>query len=158
MEKISKKIDPKKVLEITELFDASPERVFKAWTNKNDFVAWYGPEGFTVPFCEMDVKLGGKWRACIRSAEGEEYWMEGKYIEISAPEKIVFTFGDGSKEGNPDEETIITITFRGIGKKTEMKFHQAVFPTVALRDGHYSGWSSAFVCLKDHLEKTNSNN
>jgi uncharacterized protein YndB with AHSA1/START domain len=61
-----------KVLEIVELFDATPERVFKAWTNKKDFVSWYGPEGFTVPFCEMDVRVGGAWRACIKSPQGEE--------------------------------------------------------------------------------------
>ena len=82
---------PDKTLEIIELFDASPERVFKAWTNKKDLISWYGPEGFTVPFCEMDVRVGGAWRACIKSPKGEEYWMQGKYIEINSPSRLVFT-------------------------------------------------------------------
>jgi uncharacterized protein YndB with AHSA1/START domain len=49
MEKPTKN-DEGQVLEIVELFDATPERIFKAWTNREDFVSWYGPEGFTVPF------------------------------------------------------------------------------------------------------------
>ena len=62
MEKQQTKKDQGKVLEIVELFNATPEREFQAWTNRKDFVAWYGPEGFTVPFCEMDVRVGGAWR------------------------------------------------------------------------------------------------
>ena len=97
MEKAAKK-GPESVLEMLELFDATPERVFKAWTSKKDFVSWYGPEGFTVPFCEMDVRVGGKWRACIKSPQGDEYWMQGKYIEITSPSRLVFTYGDGSEK------------------------------------------------------------
>lgn len=139
-----------KVLEIVELFDAKPERVFKAWTNKKDFVSWYGPEGFTVPFCEMDVRVGGAWRACIKSPKGEEYWMQGKYIEITHPSKLVFTYEDGSGKANPGE-TIVTISFNPIGNKTEMVFRQTNFPTAELRDSHYGGWSSAFECLREFI-------
>ena len=139
-----------RVLEIVQLFDASPERVFKAWTNKNGFVSWYGPEGFTVTFCEMDVRVGGAWRACIKSPQGDEYWMQGKYIEITNPSRIVFTYEDGS--GKPIMgETIVTISFKKIGNKTEMVFRQTNFPTVELRDSHYGGWSSAFKCLREFI-------
>jgi uncharacterized protein YndB with AHSA1/START domain len=49
MERVTKVVQGK-VLEIIELFDAKPERVFKALTNKKDFMSWYGPEGFAVFF------------------------------------------------------------------------------------------------------------
>jgi uncharacterized protein YndB with AHSA1/START domain len=147
------KKEPGKVLEMTELFDASPERVFKAWTDKKDFISWYGPEGFTVPFCEMDVRVGGAWRACIKSPGGEEYWMQGKYIEITNPSRLVFTYDDGSGKNMLGEGTTVTITFKKLGTKTEMKFRQTNFPTVAMRDSHYGGWSSAFNCLREYLIK-----
>ncbi len=148
MESINKKYeDPGKVLEITELFDASPERVFKAWTDRKDLLAWYGPEGFTVPFCEIDVRVGGSWRACIKSPQGEEYWMQGKYIEIVSPSRLVFTYEDGSGQGRLGE-TIVTINFIKVGNKTQMNFRQTNFPTVESRDSHYGGWSSALVCLR----------
>ncbi len=151
MEKAAKK-DQESVLEMVELFDATPERVFTAWTNREDFVSWYGPEGFTVPFCEMDVRVGGKWRACIKSPQGDEYWMQGKYIEITSPSRLVFTYGDGSEKPQMGE-TLVTITFNKIGNKTEMVFRQTNFPTRELRDAHYGGWSSAFRCLEDAVEK-----
>ena len=140
MEKVSKlyrdEIHSDQVLEMTEMFDATPERVFKAWTNKKDLVSWYGPEGFTVPFCEMDVRVGGAWRACIKSPEGAEYWMQGKYIEISSPSRLVFTYEDGSGQG-----------------RTQMIFRQTNFPTKELRDAHHGGWSSAFKCLREFTEQ-----
>lgn len=142
-----------KVLEMIELFDATPESVFNAWTVKKEFISWYGPEGFSVPFCEMDVRIGGKWRACIRSMDGSEYWMQGIYKEIIKPVKLVFTFEDGSGKSIPGEETTVTITFTQKGKKTEMKFIQTNFPNSALRDSHYGGWSSAFVCLKKIVQE-----
>ncbi len=156
MEKVSKKyqdeIHPDKVLEMTELFDATPDRVFKAWTNKKALMSWYGPEGFTVPFCEMDVRVGGAWRACIKSPQGDEYWMQGKYMEIISPSRLVFTYEDGSGKGLL-WETIVTITFNKIGNKTQMVFRQTNFPTMVSRDSHHGGWSSAFECLRDFVEE-----
>jgi uncharacterized protein YndB with AHSA1/START domain len=151
MEKTAKR-EQDSVLEMVELFDATPERVFKAWTNKKDFVSWYGPEGFTVPFCEMDVRVGGAWRACIKSPQGDEYWMQGKYIEITSPSRLVFTYGDGSEKPKMGE-TIVTITFNKVGDKTKMVFRQTNFPTKELRDSHFGGWSSAFRCLRSDVEK-----
>jgi uncharacterized protein YndB with AHSA1/START domain len=149
MERSIKK-GPGKVLEIIELFDATPERVFKAWTNKKDFMSWYGPEGFTVPFCEIDVRVGGAWRACIKSPQGEEYWMQGKYLELTSPSRLVFTYEDGS--GKPImSETVVTINFNKVGNKTEMVFRQTNFPTEELRDSHFGGWSSAFKCMRKFI-------
>lgn len=139
------------VLEIVELFDAPPERVFTAWTNKKDFISWYGPEGFTVPFCEMDVRVGGAWRACIQSPQGDKYWMKGKYIEITPSSRLVFTYEDGSEEPKLGE-TLVTILFNKVGNKTEMVFRQAGLPTAELRDSHYGGWSSAFKCLRQAVK------
>jgi len=143
-----------KVLEMTEMFDTTPQRLFKAWTDEKDFSAWYGPEGFEVTYCKLDVKPGGKWRTCITSEDGKEYWMEGRYIEIDAPKKLVFTYGDGSENKNPNEETIVTITFSQSGNQTKMNFHQAPFPNKAARDSHHGGWASAFGCLRDHINES----
>ena len=146
---VKEKKNQEKVLEIVELFDTTPARLFKAWTNEKDLSAWYGPEGFDVTYCKLDVKPGGKWRTCITSQDGKEYWMEGQYIEIDAPRKLVFTFGDGSENKIPGQETIVTIKFSQSGKQTKMHFHQALFPTKASKDSHYGGWSSALVCLRN---------
>jgi uncharacterized protein YndB with AHSA1/START domain len=140
-----------KQLEIVEIFNTSPEKVFNAWTDRKAFVSWYGPEGFTVAFCEMDVRVGGEWRTCIKSPTGDEYWMQGKYLEIAKPSKLVFTYDDGTGQKQLGDGTIVTLTFTKKGDKTEMRFLQTGFPTRGLRDAHSEGWSSAFNCLRTIL-------
>jgi uncharacterized protein YndB with AHSA1/START domain len=111
-----------------------------------------GPEGFTVPFCEVDARVGGSWRACIKSPQGEEYWMQGKYIEIVSPSRLVFTYEDGSGQGRLGE-TIVTILFNSMGTGTQMIFRQINFPSVESRDSHYGGWSSTMKCLRKFAEE-----
>jgi len=143
-----------KVLEITEIFNTTPERLFKAWTNEKDFTAWYGPEGFEVIYCKLDVRVGGNWRAGISRSNGDQYWMEGEYIEIIEGERLVFTYNDGSDKKDPDLKTVVTITFSKSGNQTIMNFNQSAFKTVEERDSHNGGWSSAFNCLRGHLSKS----
>lgn len=147
-----KNLSQEKVLEMTEVFNTTPERLFKAWTNEKDFAAWYGPAGFDVIYCKLDVRVGGYWRTGISRGDSEEYWMEGKYLEIIEGEKLVFTFNDGSEHKNPDLDTVVTITFSKSGNQTIMNFNQSVFPTVQWRDSHHDGWASAFECLREHVE------
>ena len=146
-------ISQRKVIDITEVFDTTPERLFKAWTNEKDFSAWFGPEGFEVIYCKLDLRVGGHWRSGITGSAGE-FWMEGKYIEIVEGERLVFTFNDGSEHKKPDLETIVTVTFSKSGNQTIMNFNQSVFKTVDSRDDHYRGWSSGFICLRNHLLKS----
>lgn len=153
MEKAQNKLQTETTLEMIEVFNSSPEKVFKAWTDRNDFISWYGPEGFTVPFCEMDVRVGGEWRTCIKSPAGDEYWMQGRYVEISKPSKLVFTYDDGSGKNQLNGGTLVTITFTKKGQQTEMKFIQTNFPDKELRDSHFGGWSSAFNCLREAVEE-----
>ena len=67
------------VLMITRVFDAPRERVFEAWTDAGHLAHWLGPADFTVPFAEMDSRIGGTYRACIRSPDGVNYWMHGTF-------------------------------------------------------------------------------
>ena len=148
-----KQISKHKVIDIIKVFDTTPQRLFNAWTNEKDFSAWFGPEGFEVIYCKIDLRVGGIWRSGITGNEGE-FWMEGKYIEIVQNERLVFSFNDGSVNKKPELETIVTITFSKSENKTIMKFNQSVFKTVESRDDHYRGWSSGFICLRNHLLKS----
>jgi uncharacterized protein YndB with AHSA1/START domain len=138
-------------LVIERVFDAPRALVFRAWTERGHLIRWWGPRGFTAPFCEMDVRPGGAYRACIRSAEGKDYWMQGVYREIAAPERLVFTF---AWDDEPDRETLVTVTFAEQDGKTKLTFEQATFATVADRDSHRDGWAEAFDDLAAYLAET----
>ena len=127
---------------LTRFFDAPRELVFKAWTDPEQVAQWYGPEGFSEVFLEMDVRPGGAWRKCMRSPEGTDYWRRGIYREIVEPERLVFTYVSDDPQGIPGHETLVTITFADRGAKTLMTFRQAEFESIAARNSHQGGWTS----------------
>lgn len=132
-------------LVITRVLDAPRDLVFSCWTDPRHLAEWWGPAGFTAPSVTADVSEGGAWRTCIRnSADGAELWSSGVYLEIAPPERLVFSFAWDVEEGEPVEDTLVTVTFAERGEKTEMTFHQAGFDDVASRDGHITGWQECF--------------
>jgi uncharacterized protein YndB with AHSA1/START domain len=138
-------------LAITRVFDAPRDLVFKVWTQPEHLVRWLGPRGFAAPSAEMDVRPGGAYRACIRSPEGADYWMQGVYREIVAPERLVFTFAWEDEGGRPGRETLVTVTFADHSGKTKLTFHQAPFESVADRDSHQEGWAECLDRLGAYL-------
>ena len=67
---------------ITREFDAPREKVWRAWTDPDRLMKWWGPKGFTSPFCKIDLRVGGKYLYDMRSSEGRDYWSTGTYREI----------------------------------------------------------------------------
>jgi uncharacterized protein YndB with AHSA1/START domain len=142
-----------RVLVITRIFDAPPRLVFKAWTEPEHLVRWWGPQGFTTPSCKMDVRPGGAFRFCMRSPEGTDHWLRGVYREIVAPERLVCTWAWEDAEGKPGHETLLTVSFAEHGSKTKLTLHQAVFESVTARDAHQEGWASSLNRLAEYLGK-----
>jgi uncharacterized protein YndB with AHSA1/START domain len=130
-------------LTIVRLLAAPPQRVFDAWTSRELFLQWLGPKDFVATHCEIDVRPGGAYRACIRSPEGNDYWMRGVYREVTPPRRLVFTFA-WEEEGERGLDNIITVTLAEQGGKTRLEFHQAPFQSVSERDSHNEGWSESF--------------
>ncbi|MGE0008288.1 MAG: SRPBCC domain-containing protein [Parvibaculaceae bacterium] len=130
-------------LVITRLLDAPPALVYKAWTEPEHMVRWLGPKGFTAPSARLDLRVGGHYRALIRSAEGKDYRFRGTYREVVENERLVFTFA-WEEDGERGGENLVTVTFAEEGGKTRMTFRQVPFPSLEERDGHAGGWSEAF--------------
>jgi uncharacterized protein YndB with AHSA1/START domain len=84
---------------VTRVFDA-PCRQFQAQMAHQEPERWLGPNGHTLLSWEVDFRPGGAARLCVRSAEGDDQWIEGAYLEIVEPERVVFTgelgFADGA--------------------------------------------------------------
>ncbi|HUO12934.1 MAG TPA: SRPBCC domain-containing protein [Caulobacteraceae bacterium] len=81
------------VLVMTRYFDASPERVFQAWTDPELSARWL----FTTPqseahSAELDVRVGGRWTIVDRRG-GVDYRALGEYLNVDPPRRLVFTFG-----------------------------------------------------------------
>jgi uncharacterized protein YndB with AHSA1/START domain len=100
------------------VFEAPRSMVFDAWTKPELLKRWLVRSGWTFPVCEIDLKVGGKYRWVWRSPDGKEMGMGGVYREIVRPERIVATekFDDPWYEG----EAVDTMTFVEKGGKTTL--------------------------------------
>jgi uncharacterized protein YndB with AHSA1/START domain len=78
-------------LSISRLIDAPRRKIFRAWTEPALLAQWWGPHGMTTPECEMDLWVGGQFRTLMRAPDGTEYPTMGVFLEIVAPERLVFT-------------------------------------------------------------------
>ncbi|MBL8560417.1 MAG: SRPBCC domain-containing protein [Hyphomonadaceae bacterium] len=128
---------------IARTFDAPASLVFALWTDPAHFRNWMGPGSYTCTDCDIDLRVGGAYRARIASADDPNNWFGGVYREIVPHERLVFTFKWDNGPSNA-LETLVTITFREHDGKTVMTFHQSPFLDAARRDSHVGGWSSAF--------------
>jgi uncharacterized protein YndB with AHSA1/START domain len=140
-------------LVIERIFDAPRELVFRAWTEPQRAVRWWGPQGFVILSCEMEVRPGGLWRRRMRSPEGALFCKRGVYREILAPERLSFTYTDEDCEGNCGPETLVSVTFTVVGRKTRLTLRQTGFATEAERDSHRGGWTGSLDRLAGYLPR-----
>jgi uncharacterized protein YndB with AHSA1/START domain len=138
---------------VTRVFDAPRELVWKAWTDPQYVMQWWGPKGWTSPACEIDFRVGGKYLCCMRSPDGWEGWTSGEYREIVPYEKIVSTMYFADSKGNRVnpaelgiehdgiEDTPDVILFEDIGNgQTKLTFIGNESMQNALESGQLEGW------------------
>jgi uncharacterized protein YndB with AHSA1/START domain len=117
---------------LTRMFDAPPHLVFDAWT-KTEFVQrWYGMRDFKTTTCEIDLRVGGKWRWVQTMPDGGEVGFSGKYREIDRPHRLVFS---EEFEAMPGTEYLVTLDFADQNGKTKLTTHM-LYKSQEHRDGH----------------------
>jgi uncharacterized protein YndB with AHSA1/START domain len=142
---------PERELTIRRTFNAPRALVFRAWTEPEHLARWSCPRGFTSTGNQGELRVGGAFSAGMRSPQGTEHRLRGVYREIVPPERLVFTHCWLDERGTPGPETLVTVTLTERDGRTEMTFHQGIFASVAVRDGHEQGWSSCFERLAELL-------
>ena len=142
---------------ITREFDAPRELVFRAHTDPELFVQWFGPGDLTTTLDYFQPTSGGRWRAIQKDAAGNEYAFHGVTHEVLAPERIIGTF---EFEGLPESGHVIldTTRFEELpGGRTRITA-QSVFQSVEDRDGMLqsgmeSGAGEGYQRLDEILER-----
>jgi uncharacterized protein YndB with AHSA1/START domain len=113
-------------LVLTRIIDAPRELVFKAWTDPQHLAQWWGPQHFTNPVCEVDLRPGGALRIDMRGPDGSIYPLEGVFREVVVPERLVFTNNALDATGQPMIEGLTTVTFAEHEGKTLLTVHDLI--------------------------------
>jgi uncharacterized protein YndB with AHSA1/START domain len=137
-------------LRLERTFKAPAQAVFEAWTSADMLRRWW-PAGsdWDTPVAEVDVRVGGRLRLVMRSPDGEEFGGGGEYVEITPPERLVFTWSWDGHAGHervqlievalserPDGTTAVVLTNRGLEDEESKCSHRA-------------GWEASF----DNLDR-----
>lgn len=137
-------------LTISQLFDASPEEVFDAWIEREQWQAWLGPEGVTCEVPLLEPEVGGGYRVVMHVGRGETLRIAGVFKVIDRPWTLMFTWG---AEGDPSRQSLLTLTLRAVGAGTELTLRQDGLQTEANRESHRRGWGGGLDKLELHLAR-----
>ena len=137
---------------MTRVFDAPRERVWEAITSPRHLPHWMlGPEGWSMPVCELDLRPGGAWHFVWRNRDGSEIEMHGEYREVTRPERLVNT----ESWGGDWPETVNTIVLSEEDGRTTL-VTTVLYPSQEARDaamatGMQEGASLSFDRLAERL-------
>lgn len=121
---------------ITRDFDAPARLLFEAYSKPEHIRRFFGPKGWPVTLCEMDFRVGGKFRFAMTGPSGRQNTpFGGEYLEIIPNRKIVYDNGFETKGAG---RMVVTLTFDELaGGKTRLTIH-TVFESIAMRNSHMS--------------------
>ena len=139
----------------TRRFDAPRQLVWDCFTKPEHIQQWLlGPDGWTMPVCEVDLRKGGKWHwVWKKSDNGETMEMHGEYLEVTPPERLVNT----ENWGGPFPETTNTQVFTEEAGTT-LTVATVLYPSKEARDkaietGMEDGWGRSYERLDEYLQK-----
>jgi uncharacterized protein YndB with AHSA1/START domain len=129
-------------VQVRRVFDAPPERVFRAWTTPDELTRWHAPAGMTCYLAEVDLRVGGRYRIGMRDPSGGEHVTVGTYRVIDPPRRLAFSWRFETTEDHAGNgETLVTIECIPSGTGTELVLTHEGFLNEDARTAHEHGWT-----------------
>ncbi len=125
------------VLVVRRTIFANAERIYDAWTQPEHLRAWWGPRPVTCSGAEVDLRVGGRYRIDNALPDGNTVTIEGEFLEILRPRKLVYTW----RMAREAESSLVTVRFEARGEATDLVVVHQNVPSAATRDSHEKGWN-----------------
>lgn len=138
-------------LQLSRLINASPDDVFRAWTEPEKIGQWSAPEGDAVE-ADVDLRIGGAYRLRMTSPDGGHHTAYGTYREIERPSRLVYTWS-WEQADHDVGETLVTVEFSDKGGSTEVVLTHERFPNGEAKEAHEQGWGSCLNRLEGMFTK-----
>jgi uncharacterized protein YndB with AHSA1/START domain len=134
------------VLDLERTVPASREAVWRALTEPEKLAKWWGPDGFTTPSIELDLRVGGAYRFAMQPPEGDLFHLSGEFTEVEPPSRLAYTFVWDPP--NPDDrETVATLSLDQDGDSARVSLRQGAFATEERLALHRDGWTQSLEKL-----------
>ena len=130
---------------------ASPEKVYRAFTESNALASWIPPYGFLCTIHNIDVRVGGTYKMSFTNfSTGNGHFWGGKFLEIKPNEFLKYT--DVFDDPNLPGEMITSVWLKKVSCGTEIKIIQEGIPSVIPKEMCYLGWQESLEKLKQLVE------
>jgi uncharacterized protein YndB with AHSA1/START domain len=141
-----------KEIVLTRVFDAPRDLVFRAWTERDRLQRWWGPHGYSNPVCEIDARPGGAIYIEMVGPDGS-YPITGEFLEIAAPERLVFTEVVLDSNRDPMFEGLNVVTFEEDNGKTRLTVRVMITRAGVDLTGMDQGWSEMLERLTGEVAR-----
>ena len=139
--------DVKPSLTLQRRFNASPDRVYAAWTEADKIARWFGPAVVVQETVKasMDVRVGGRFQVGFNSDDGAYHQVGGVYREVVPDRKLVFSWAWYT---TPERESLVTVTIQPEGSHTLLTLHHEQLFDETVKTGHTRGWTGSLDKLE----------
>jgi uncharacterized protein YndB with AHSA1/START domain len=139
-------------LVVEGLFNAPIEQVYRAWTDPEELVQWFGRHPNGLAAAEIDLRIGGRYRFSFPPADGATAAFEGEYFAVEPNAGLGFSwshvreFADGRREATPTSR--VTVRFEPAGKATRIHLRHEGISSQDARFGVGQGWNESLARLQ----------
>ena len=137
-------------LTLKRRLNASPAKVYAAWTDPEKIARWFGPAQVVAGSvrADIDARIGGRYRISFKMQDGEHNEVAGVYREMAPNQRLAFSWAWHS---TPERESQVTISLRPDGDGTLLTLHHEQLFDQAAREGHEGGWIGTLDKLEKYL-------
>ena len=130
---------------------ATPERLYRAFTDAEALVKWLPPHGFTAKMHHMDARVGGSYRMSFTNfTSGKSQAFGGEYVELVPNERLRWT--DKFEDANLPGEMAVTVRLTPVSVGTELHIVQEGIPDAIPAEACYLGWQESLTLLAQLVE------
>ncbi len=126
-------------------------RVYKAWTDPDEVRQWWGLSGMTVEIADFDIRVGGRFRLGMRSAEGNLHVVGGEYSVVDPPSRLVHTWQWEEGGAGGAQLMRVTVEFLDDGDATRLVITHEDFRDQEAAERHHAGWTNKLDCIEQYL-------
>ncbi len=138
-------------VQLHRVLRATPERVFRAFTDPDAMVKWLPPHGFTGKVHELDARVGGRHRMSFTNlGTGQSHSFGGTYVEVRRGELLRYT--DRFDDPNLPGEMMTTVTLKAVSCGVELRVVQEGIPPMIPPEMCYLGWQESLTLLTQLVE------
>lgn len=136
-------------VKLERVLNAPIEKVFAFVSKSEHLMKWWGPEGMTLPDCNLEFSKLGKWHSVMQNSEGQRFTVSGQVTSVDRPNSIAFTWAwhDENNVRGDESHVVITLKARDDGK-TDFTLHHQQLVSEESATSHAGGWNSSLRKLE----------